>query len=64
MAFFIPHDWAQTVSIGEIKIPNLYTTKFLGIQIDDQLNWKHHYTALYDKLKLNKRVLQITKKIF
>ena len=62
MAFSIPQDWAQTVSIGEIKIPNVYTTKFLGIQIDDQVNWKHHYTVLYNKLKLNKRMLQITKK--
>ena len=61
MAFFIPQDWAQTVSIGEIKIPNIYTTKVLGIHIDDHLNWKHHYTVLYNKLKLNKRMLQITK---
>ena len=61
--FFMPQDWAQTVRIGEIKIPNLYTTKFLGIHIDDQLNWKHHYTVLYNKLKINKRTLQITKNI-
>ena len=63
MVFFIPQDPVQTVSIGEIKIPNVYTTKFLGIHIDDQLNWKHHYTILINKLKLNKRMLQI-KKIF
>ena len=63
MGFFIQQDWAQTESIGEIKIPNVYTTKFLGIHIDDQLNWKHHYTVLYNKLKLNKRMLQITKNI-
>ena len=63
IAFFIPQGWAQTVSIGEINIPNVYTTKFLGIHIDDQLNWKHHYTVLYNKLKLNKRMLQITKNI-
>ena len=36
---------------------------FLGIHIDDQLNWKHHYTVLYNRLKLNKRMLQITKNI-
>ena len=57
MAFFVPQDLAQTVTNGEIKIPNVYTTKFLGIHIDDQLNWKHHYTVLYDKLKLNKRIV-------
>ena len=62
MAFFVAQDGAQTVSIGEIKIANVYTTKFLGIHIDDQLNWKHHYTVLYNRLKLNKRMLQITKK--
>ena len=60
MAFSIPQDWAQTVSIGEIKIPNMYTTKFLSIH---QLNWKHPYTVLYNKLKLNKRMLQIAKNI-
>ena len=41
----------------------MYTTKFYCIHIDDQLNWKHHYTVLYNKLKLNKRMLQITKNI-
>ena len=61
MAFFIPQDWTQTVSIGKFQIPNVYTTMFLGIHIDDQLNWKHHYTALYNKLKLNKGMLQVTK---
>ena len=61
MAIFIPQDQAQAVSVREIKIPNVYTTKFLGIHIDDQLNWKHHYTVLLNKLKLNKRMLQITK---
>ena len=60
---FLPQDQAQTVSIGEIKIPNVYTTKFLGIHIDDQLNWKHQYAFLYNKLKCNKRMLQITKNI-
>ena len=28
MAFFIPQDWAQTVSIGEIKNPNVYAITF------------------------------------
>ena len=63
MTFFIPQDWAQTLSTGEIKITNVYTIKFLGIHIDDQLNWKHHYTVLCNKLKLNRRMLQITKYI-
>ena len=63
MAFFVPQDQARTVSIREIKISNVYTTTFLGIHIDYQLNWKHNYTVLYNKLKLNKRMLQITKNI-
>ena len=37
--------------MGEITIPNTDCTKFLGIWIDKDLNWKSHYDKLVLKLK-------------
>ena len=35
------------------KIPKVSTTKFLGVWIDDCLNWKHHTNKLIIKLQKN-----------
>ena len=36
----VPND--IEVTINNCKIDQVYTTKYLGVVIDDKLNWKEH----------------------
>ena len=38
------------IMIHNEKIERVYTTKFLGVQIDAQLNWKRHIEYTCKKL--------------
>ena len=36
-------------------------TKFLGINLDNNLSWGHHFNILYNKLLLNKILLALSR---
>ena len=42
-------------------IPNVRSTKFLGVFIDDTMSWKTHAEYLHNKLSMNKHMLSISK---
>ena len=50
------------IKIDNIVIPQVDNTKFLGIKIDQKLNWKNHVDLLLCKLKSNTKILQTNKK--
>ena len=39
-------------------------TKFLGLWLDDRLNWNKHCSMLITKLKRNQALIRITKNLF
>ena len=63
MIKFWPHNTPFEVHIEDIIVKNSKSTKFLGVTIDDNLNWSYHVNDLYSKLLANKRLLQNTKKL-
>ena len=48
--------------IGDEPIKQITSTKFLGVWLDDQLNWRTHYLKLLPKLKRGEKLLQQCKK--
>ena len=51
------------VSIGNYEIPMVEHTKFLGVHIDNKLEWNVHTQLLAQKLKANQYLLSRTKNI-
>ena len=49
------------LELDKVKIPTVTTTKFLGVYLDNQLNWKYHTTSLYNKIQSNKYLLSTTR---
>ena len=52
-----------TIHFEYTALPRVHNTKFLGIWIDDQLNWKCHLTHLQLKLKSNLCLLRKSKNL-
>ena len=52
-----------TIYFGNTALPRVHNTKFLGIWLDDKLNWKCHLTHLHLKLKSNLCLLRKGKKL-
>ena len=50
---FWPHEPFE-IKIGDSMIDNSPCTKFLGVSVDDHLNWKEHCDYLYSKLNSNR----------
>ena len=54
---YFPHNKkcpeVNSIHCNGMKIPKISTTKFLGVWIDDSLNWKHHTNKLIIKLPKN-----------
>ena len=50
------------LKINEEVVPQVSNTKFLGIIIDEKLNWKKHLDKLIHKIKSNIKLLQINHK--
>ena len=50
------------ISIDNEAIPQVSNTKFLGVFVDDKLNWKKHLDHLIKKIKCNTKLLQINSK--
>ena len=51
--------WA--LKVGNVEIPRVTFTKFLGTWIDDKLSWKTHTSKLVSKLKCGLGMLQRSK---
>ena len=51
------------LDLNDIQIPIATTTKFLGVYLDNQLNWKLHTTMLFNKIQSNKYLLSISKNL-
>ena len=51
------------LKLGDSLIDRVSTTKFLGVWLDDQLNWKTHLNKLLSKLKCGLGMLQCSKEL-
>ena len=51
------------LDLDDIPIPTATTTKFLGLYLDNQLNWKLYTTMLFNKIQSNKYLLSISKNL-
>ena len=51
------------LKLGDSLINRVSTTKFLGVWLDDQLNWKTHLNKLLSKLKCGLGMLQCSKEL-
>ena len=51
------------LEVGNISIPQVPETKFLGVWLDSGLNWNKHINALETKIKQNKYLLQCSSNI-
>ena len=45
------------LDLENTPIPTVTTTTFLGVYLDNQLNWKYHTTTLRNKIHSNKYLL-------
>ena len=52
------------IVIDNEKIPESNSTKFLGLWMDNNLNWKRHTLILINKIKRNTTLIRNTKNIF
>ena len=50
------------IKLGNTKLPKVKSTKFLGMWIDQNLNWNEHVSKLKSKIKRNLTILQIGNK--
>ena len=53
---------AGNLNIHGLYIPEVDTTKFLGVHLDKNLKWDDHITQLVNKLNSNQYLLNISKK--
>ena len=56
--FWPNNDKEFRIKVGQADVINQTHTKFLGVTIDDQLTWREHCNTLYNKLLVNKWLLQ------
>ena len=43
--------------MNDVKIPQVGCTKFLGLWIDEKLNWHHHTSKVLQKISWNQHLL-------
>ena len=48
---------SKSIQVGGVTVPRSSSTKLLGVNIDDQHNWREHFTELQSAL--NKRTFSI-----
>ena len=49
------------LKFSNISLQRVKDTKFLGVHINDSLNWHKHFNEPFIKLLMNKRLLAIAK---
>ena len=56
---FSRHDQKDlSIKLGDIELPRVSSTKFLGMWVDENLNWNEHLSKLKTKLKRNLTLLK------
>ena len=63
MINFWPNSTTTRIKLNEQTIPLVSNTKFLGVFLDDTLNWKHHIANLHNKLTANKHLIRANKSL-
>ena len=56
---FSPGKYKLDITIDSQQIPQVKETRFLGVTLDDELNWKVHISHVRDKLLVNKHLPQL-----
>ena len=51
-----------SLSVDGVSLKQVSCTKFLGVWIDDKLNWQSHFEKIIIKLKQNINLLHVSKK--
>ena len=46
-----------TLKLNQISIPLVSNTKFLGVSIDNKLNWNEHINNIISKISVNKNLI-------
>ena len=57
------NDNSQDLIVENIRIPRVHITKFLGVYLDEDLNWKFHANQVHIKLQNNKQLLNLAKNV-
>ena len=47
----------------DVKIPFVQFTRFLGVYLNKNLDWKYHSNQVYNKIQSNKQLLNISKNL-
>ena len=55
---------ANPINIMDVKISFVQFTKFLGVYLDENLDWKYHSNQVYNKIQSNKQLLNISKELY
>ena len=55
------HANSQSLDIADVQIPIVHVTKFLGVHLDEEPNWKYHANQVNNKLQNNKQLLNLVK---
>ena len=63
MINFWPNSTTTHIKLNEKTIPLVSNTKFLGVFLDDTLNWKHHIANMHSKLTANKHLIRVNKSL-
>ena len=53
----------RNIQVGDTSLPDVTNTKFLGIWLDNKLQWTLHISKLYLKLKQNSYMLRSSKHV-
>ena len=64
MSFGPKDDRVSNIEIGGVKVNHSKHTKFLGLWIDEKLNWNKHCSMLITKLKRNQALIRTKKPLF
>ena len=64
MSFGPKDDRLNNIEIGGMKVNHSEHTKFLGLWLDEKLNWNKHCSMLIMKLKRNQALIRTTKNLF
>ena len=51
------------LEVSRTKIPQVTHTKFLGVRVDENLNWNEHLNRLIPKIKHNMNLLKVSRRL-
>ena len=54
---------ANSINIMDVNIPFVQSTRFLGVYLDENLDWKYHSNQVYNEIQSNKQLLNISRNL-